>query len=201
MIGLPKQTEMSKQLSKKVIYTKFNMKTAEKEKIDADISRISIVNEVSASRVNIAEGETVKGFFVLLVSLKRKCYDTKSIITISKIIQQNMLMILECDGEAQLAVFHTKLIQSDWKPLDNIVVELRGLNLDIVWENIIVQIGNIEVAANTTLEEQLVINDKRTKLEKQIAQLEKQARAEKQPKKKFELVQKIKAIKNNMGEL
>ena len=35
------------------------------------------------------------------------------------------------------------------------------------------------------------INEKRQKLEKEIAKLEKQARAEKQPKKKFELVQKI----------
>ena len=41
MLGLPKTTEMSKQLPKKAIYTKFQMNTAAKEKIDADISRIT----------------------------------------------------------------------------------------------------------------------------------------------------------------
>ena len=44
MLGLPKSTEMSKQLPKKAVYAKFQMNTAAKEKIDADISRITIVN-------------------------------------------------------------------------------------------------------------------------------------------------------------
>ena len=34
MLGLPKTTEMSKQLPKKAIYTKFQMNTAAKEKIE-----------------------------------------------------------------------------------------------------------------------------------------------------------------------
>lgn len=47
------------------------MNTAEKAKIDADISRITIVNEIAPNKVNIPAGEDVK-VFVLLVSLKRK---------------------------------------------------------------------------------------------------------------------------------
>ena len=35
MLGLPQLTETSKQLPKKAIYTKFQMNTATKEKIDA----------------------------------------------------------------------------------------------------------------------------------------------------------------------
>ena len=53
MLGLPKATELSKQLPKKAIYTKFKMNTAEKEKIDKDISRITIVNEVSPDRKSV----------------------------------------------------------------------------------------------------------------------------------------------------
>lgn len=41
MLRLPKSTEMSKQLPKKAVYAKFQMNTAAKEKIDADISRIA----------------------------------------------------------------------------------------------------------------------------------------------------------------
>ena len=51
MLGLPKATELSKQLPKNAIYAKFQMNTAEKAKID-DISRITIVNEVSAEKVH-----------------------------------------------------------------------------------------------------------------------------------------------------
>ena len=50
MLGLPKSTEMSKQLPKKAVYAKFQMNTAAKEKIDADISRITIVNEISPAK-------------------------------------------------------------------------------------------------------------------------------------------------------
>ena len=66
MLGLPKTTEMSKQLPKKAIYTKFQMNTAAKEKIDADISRITIVNEIAPNKVNIPSGEDVKSFFLPL---------------------------------------------------------------------------------------------------------------------------------------
>ena len=118
MLGLPKATELNKQLSKKAIYTKFQMNTAAKEKIDADISRIMIVNEVSPERVNIAEGEQVKSFFVLLLNLKNKEFDERNIATISKLIPQNILFVLECGDEQKLAVYHTKFMQTEWQPKD-----------------------------------------------------------------------------------
>ena len=62
MLGLPKSTELNKQLPKKAIFTTFQLSTAEKAKIDADIAKISIVNEVSAARLNIADGEKTKSF-------------------------------------------------------------------------------------------------------------------------------------------
>lgn len=195
MLGLPKATELNKQLPKNAIYAKFQMNTAEKAKIDADISRITIVNEVSSAKVNIADGEQVKSFFVLLVALKKKDFDDKTIITISKLIPQNMLLVLECGGEAKLATYHTKLMQTEWKRKEDLSIELKGLNMDVVWENIIVQIGGITIEQGNTLDEQIAIDEQRAKVERKLAQLEKLARAEKQPKKKFELVQQINALK------
>ena len=201
MLGLPKATELSKQLPKNAIYAKFQMNTAEKAKIDADISRITIVNEVSAEKVHIAAGNQVKSFFVLLVALKKKDFDDKTIITISKLIPQNMLLILECGDEAKLATYHSKLMQTEWKRKEALSVELKGLNLDSVWENIIMQIGGITIDQGNTLDEQIAADEYRQKIEKEIAKLEKQARAEKQPKKKFELAQRGNALKKLIKEL
>ena len=198
MLGLPKTTELSKQLPKNAIYTKFQMNTAEKAKIDADISRITIVNEVSGEKINIAEGEQVKSFFVLLVALKRKNFDEKTIITISKLIPQNMLLILECGDEAKLVTYHTKLMQTYWKRKEDFSIELRGLNMDAVWENIIIQIGSIKMEHGHTLDEQIELDDKKAKLQKEIAKLEKQARVEKQPNKKFKLAQQANVLKKKM---
>lgn len=199
MLGLPKATELNKQLPKNAIYAKFQMNTSEKAKIDADISRITIVNEVSAAKVNIAEGEQVKSFFVLLVALKKRDFEDKTIITISKLIPQNMLLVLECGGEVKLATYHTKLMQTDWKRKEELSIVLKGLNMDAVWENIIVQIGGITIDQGNTLDEQIAVDERRKKIQKEIDRLTKLAKNEKQPKKKFELVQQINKFKQEQG--
>ncbi len=198
MLGLPKSTEMSKQLPKKAVYAKFQMNTAAKEKIDADISRIAIVNEISPDKINIPAGEEVKNFFVLLVTLKKKNFDEKNIAILSKLIPQNILFILEYEGQSKLAIYHTKLMQTDWKPTESCIIELRGLNLDKVWENIIRSLELGVWNEKLTLDENIALHEQQEKLKKQIEKLEKKARAEKQPKKKFELVQQIKKLKEEL---
>ncbi len=139
MLGLPKATEMSKQLSKKAIYAKFQMNTAAKEKIDADISKLTIVGEIAPDKVNIPAGDEVKNFFVLHVFLKRKEFNERTIATLSKLIPQNILFVLEYGGESKLAIYHTKIMQTDWKLTGEQRIELHGLNLDKVWENMIMR--------------------------------------------------------------
>ncbi len=198
MLGLPKTTEMLKQLPKKAIYTKFGMNTSTKEHFDSDISKIVIVNEISSSTTTISKGDEISSFFVLLVSLKKRDYDEKNIALLSKLIPQNILYILEYEGKSQLAVYFTKLIHSDCKNTSEHIINLDGLDLDAVWRNVVKQIGSIDVKQGNTLEEQIAKDERREKLEKEIAKLEKQARAEKQPKKKFELVQRINELKKEL---
>ena len=195
MLGLPKSTELNKPLPKTAIYTKFQMNAAEKAKIDADISRIVIVNEVSAAKLNLEPGESVQAFFVLQVTLKHREFSEKTLITLSKLIPQHMVLLLECDGQAKLAVYHTKLLQTPWRDPTDLTLAIKGLTMDAVWENVIVQVGNIRLQTGNTLDQQIAIDEQRAKLEKEIARLEKLAWAEKQPKKKFELVQRINMLK------
>ena len=198
MLRLPKATELNKQLPKTAIYTKFQMNTAAKERIDRDVSRIYIVNEVTASKVNLSEGEQVKSFFVMSVLLKRKDFDEKNIITLSKLIPQNMVMVLEYEQEVKLAAYRSKLLQTIWLPKSDSSLELKGLDMDSVWENIIVQIGGLTIEQGNTIDEQISIDEQRSKLQKEIARLEKLARAEKQPKKKFEIFNEVNRLKQKL---
>lgn len=195
MLGLPKTTEMSKQLPKKVIYERFGMNAAAKEKIDADISKITIVNEISEGTVNIPSGSEVTSIFVLLVTLKREIFSGKTIELLSKMIPQNILFVLEYDGESKLAIYHTKIMQTDWKPTEEQRIELQGLNLDKVWENLIRSLELGVWNEELSLDENIALHMKQEKLQKEIARLEKQARAEKQPKKKFALASEVKKLK------
>lgn len=177
------------------------MNTAAKAKIDADISRITIVNEIAPNKVNIPAGEDVKSFFVLLVSLKKKEYDEKTIATLSKLIPQNILFVLEYENESRLAIYHIKVMQTEWKPTENQQIELHGLNLDTVWENIVKSLECGVWNEELSLDENIALHNKQEQLKKQIEKLEKQARAERQPKKKFELVQRIRELKKEWEKL
>lgn len=201
MLGFPKSTECSRQLPKKAIYAKFNMDNAAKEKFDAEISRIVIANEVTPKTTTLASGTAIQGFYVLQVSLKRKNYDSRVIAQLPKLIDQKMVLLLECGGEGQLAVYHGKLICSPWRPLSDCSLQLNGLDLDVAWESLIAQIGGIQVEDGNTLDEQIQINAQREQIAKEIARLEKLARKEAQPRRKLELVQKIQKLKVDGGVL
>lgn len=197
MYGLPHTTEIRKQLPKKAIYAKFELKPTQRDGFDADVSRIDIVAVVSPTTVPaIATGEDIKEFYVLAVQLKRKDYGEKNIAMLSKLIPQNILFALQYEDETQLAIYHTKFIKSDWKPTDEATICLTGLNLDTVWENIIKTIGEIQVQDGKTLAEQIQDDEQRAKTLKLIADLEKKMAKETQPRKKRELFEQIKHLKN-----
>lgn len=198
MYGLPQAAELNRPLPKKSIFAKFNLNTADRAKFDADIRRLAIVGEISPMTTNIAAGENVAAFYIIQVSLRTQYYDKKNIALLAKLIEQNMLFVLEYEGKARLAVFRARLLQSEWVPLEELAITLSGLNLDAVWENIIIQIGGVQIEQGNTLDEQLAIDEERAKLKRKIDQLERQARREKQPRRKFELVQEVKQLKEKL---
>ena len=201
MYGLPQTTEVRKQLPKKAIYAKFDLKPSQRESFDADIARIDIVAVISPSTVPaIAEGKEVKEIYLLALQMKRKEYDSKNIVQLTKLIPQRMVFALQFEEQTQFAIYHTKLITSAWQLTTHSsqLIAIKGLNLDAVWENIVTHIGEIEVTDGNTLAEQIVADDAHAKLIKQIELLEKKARAEKQPRKKLELFEKIKELKKKL---
>ena len=128
----------------------------------------------------------------MCVRLKRKEYNAKNIVLLSRLISQNIVFALQYEDETQLAVFHTKLISSCWKPTDETRIDLSGLNLDAVWENIIKQVGQIDVEEGRSLTEQIQVAA-------QIKTLERRLATEKQPRKKREYFEMIKNLKGSIS--
>ena len=198
MYGLPQSTECKKQLPKKAIFAKFDLKPPQRESFDADIARIDIVAAVSPLTVPaLAVGEEVKEFYVLAVQMKRKEYDSKNIALLTKLIPQKMVFALHYGDEVQLAIYHTKVITSVWQLLtpNFSLLTIEGLSLDTVWENIVKSIGQIDVESGSTLTEQIAANDQRAKLLAQIATLERKMASEKQPRRKREYFEQIRTLK------
>ena len=202
MLNLPEVTELRKALPKVQIYRKFELTSAQQTRFDADISRIDIVNEVSSRTIPaIQEGQKVKSFYLLSVTLKTKDYEPKNIERIAKLIPQNLIFALQFEEEIQLAVFCEKLFTTEWLPETKAAIELSGLNFDDVWENNIKKIEGGEWNNKLSLEENIVLKEQKENLQKEIEWLEKLARKEVQPKKKFELVNQKKKLEEELNLL
>lgn len=202
MLKLPEVTQLQKSLPKVQIYRKFELTNAQQTRFDADISRIDIVNEVSSRTIpSIKEGEKVKNFYVLSVTLKTKDYETRNIERIAKLIPQNLVFSLQFEEEIQIAVFCEKVFATDWMPESKASIQLTGLNFDEVWENIIKKIEGGEWDNDLTLEENIDLKERKEKLQKEIEKIEKLARKETQPKKKFEYVSQKRKLEEEIKNL
>lgn len=199
MYGLPPNTLINKPLYKKAVFEKFNLKAAERDRFDADISRMALVARVSSATVPaLTKGKEIEGFYVLQVVLKRKDFDSKNILMLQKLIPQKLIFVLQFEEQTQFCIFHTRLQQSVWMPTDEATITLQGLLLDDVWNNIVAAIGGLDAQAEESIEEQIIQREQQEKLLRQIESLEKQCRTEKQTRKKYELHQQIIKLKEGL---
>lgn len=196
MLGLPHSTDINRPLPKNTVYVKFALKSAQRDHFDEDISRMAVVNVISPTTVPaLHKGEDIECIYVVEVFLKRKAYDVKNILLLSRLIPQRIIFALRCGDEIQTAVYHTRLILSNWlREVDSQLI-LQGVNLDSVWTNLIAEIGNIVIENGNTLEQQIVMDDEKARRLETIAALERKARAERQPRKRLELFEQIKKLK------
>ena len=199
MYSLPQTTEVKKQIPKKALFEKFDLKTSQRDAFDVDVARMDIVALVSTKTLPaLGEGVEIKEFYVLNVQLKRKDYNPKNIELLTKLIPQNLLFALLFEDEVQFAVYHTELVKSDWQDAEEAKLQVQGLNVDAVWENIVKNIGQITIEEGSTLTEQIAVNKQKDKLLAQIVVLEKKMLSEKQPRRKREYFEQIKKLKNQL---
>ena len=196
MLGLPQTTEVKRPLPKAQLFKRFDWTASQRERFDAEVSRLDFVNWISPHTVPaIAVGNEVKEIFVVEVSLKSRDFDTKAITLLAKHIPQCIVYLLRYEDKVMLAVFYTKLFTSPWRATDDFALPLAGLNLDAVWENIVSSIGDFTIEGDKSLTEQIKVDEERNRLLRQIDALERQMRLTSQPRRQRELYSEIKKLK------
>ena len=196
MFGLPASTVVNQPLPKKAFFEKFNLKAAERNRFDADISRMVIVARISQATVPaLAAGKDITGFYFVQILLKQKAYSDQCLLLLNKLVGQKMIFALQYGEETQFAVFHTRLLKSDWQKTESVSLDLKGLTLDDAWQNFIFSIGGLDASSEQSIEQQIIKREEQEKLFRQIETLEKQCRTEKQTRKKYELHQEIQKLR------
>lgn len=214
MLGFPQTTEFNKRIPKQKLYENMEVSPALKRVFVERIKLIHWRNKLAASTMNIAPGEMVTEIEVIEIKLASPQLNEAVLRQIDKEIPYHILFILSFDGKAQAwtgykeatgggnkAFKVNKYYHTEWIPEYELNLKIEGLNMDAVWENLIIQVGGVEVGQGKSLDEQIQIDDQKAKMQKEIEKLEKQARNEKQPNKKFQLAQQVKTLKKQLDEL
>ena len=201
MYGLPDKTIINKPLYKKAFFEKFNLKATDRDRFDADISKMHILAWVSSQRLHaLSDTGEVKEFYVMLLEMKHPSCAEQNLQLLQRNIGRKMLFALQYENDTQLCLFHNQWLCTVWKPTEEMTIPLKGLSIDDAWRNIVAEIGGLDTFSDQSLEEQIENNAHREKLLKQIETLEKQMRIEKQTRRKFELHQRILKLKEELHE-
>lgn len=213
MLGLPKSTEFNKRIPKQKFYENLSLTPAIRKAFTEQIKMIYWRNKLSEATLNLAPGEKVTEIELFELRLASSDLDENVLCLIDREIPYHILFLLEREGKHQAVMGFKEASASgktafrveryyhtEWMDEAELPLHLRGLTLDAVYENFIRQIAgsSLESSGNATLKESIERQKQREQLEKQIAAQEAKIRNEKQPKKKFELVSRLKLLQ---GEL
>lgn len=214
MLGFPQTTEFNKRIPKQKFYENMEVSPALKRVFVEQIKLIHWRNKLAVSTMNIAPGETVTEIEVIEIKLASPQLNETVLRQIDKEIPYHILFILSFDGKVQAwtgykeaagggnkAFKVNKYYHTEWMPEHELNLKIEGLNMDAVWENLIIQVGGVELEQGNSLDEQIAVDERKEKLVKEIEKLEKQARNEKQPNKKFQLAQHVNMLKEQFDEL
>ncbi|MCL1806781.1 MAG: DUF4391 domain-containing protein [Oscillospiraceae bacterium] len=194
MLDLPKTTYIGRIIAKDKIYTHGGADSELEDLFVGQVERIRLLHNISPRTVNIAQGETVLEIQIIEISLRTSVPDKRILSTICKAIPYKIIFTLVYEGQTTYTVFYDSktCFSSDEPP------KLIGNDADSVWENFLRQISRTETAEGRTLDEQIAAGAERENLLRKIERLEKQARNEKQPRRKWDLTEDVKRLKQEL---
>ena len=208
MLGLPSATEYNKRIPKQKFYENLSVTPALKRIFTEQIQSVIWANKIAPSTMNISAGKEVTEIEAFRIMLNSDSLDESALWQMDRQIPYHILFVLEYNEKVQIWIGYkeqsagdnafkvNKYYHTEWFDEQSASIKIEGFDMDKVYENLVRQIGGFENNTDDSLGKQIADKERREKLEMEIAKLEKLARAEKQPKKKFELVQNIKKLRN-----
>lgn len=212
MFGFPQTTEFNKRIPKQKFYDNMDISPSLKRVFAEQIRLIYWRNKLAASTMKIEPGKTVTEVEVLELKLTDSQLNEAALRLIDREIPYHILFILSFEGRVQAWTGHKEALENgetfrvnryfhtEWMPEAELNFKVEGLNMDAVWENLIIQVGSVEVGQGRSLDEQLRLNEQRAKLQKEIERLEAKAWREKQPNKRYQLVHRARELKAQLKE-
>ena len=208
-MDFPSKTIINVKVPKKSFYENLTVNTANKRIFIDQISAIWWRYKLTADTLAVAPSETIDEIEIFEIELTTKNFDSSILRLIDRGIPYHTIFILTYEGESQLWIAYKEKISSDslsvgnyyhmdFMPSESLNLSADGLSLDDVYAALFYQISGIQKNLSKPLKDVIIEHEQRLKLEREIERLEKQLKRETQPKKKFELHQKIQRFKEGL---
>ena len=212
MVDFPSTTFVNRLLPKDKFIEHLDLSPILKKKLGTDIVHIRVLNKFSRSVLNFTDKidseELTTEVLFLQIELKKHDFDSKLIEAIAKQNSHKLVFLLRFEKYAKLALFYQRLYESKWKPFEDLSLVLIGKNMNEVWLSFVRQIASgdeIDVLTETItkneLDNKLEIQNRLEALQKEITRLDTAIRKERQPRKKYELHQKLLELEESYQKL
>ena len=199
MIELPKECIVDKFIPKKIFYEKVSLSSNLKQEFVDKIDKIYWKYKVSEDTLNISKTENVEEIEIFKLTLKEKVNCQNIIKVITRNIPYIILFEIYYNDEVQYAIKHNDdFYFTNWN--EKIDFNFNGIDLNVVYENIIRSVTNISEQSNN-IEWELEKDKKLKEVQKEIERLENKMKSEKQFNKKVELNKNILELKKQKEEL
>ena len=210
MLKLPKSTVFGKRIPKQKFYDNLTVTAQLKRVFVEQINMITWLYKIAPSTINISEGKSVKEIEVISIRVNQKELDKRVLPLIDKEIPYHILFLLEYSGEIQAWVGYKEQAKmsafkpgtyyhTNWLTPDALNLQIDGLDLDKVYENLIRQIaGNRLKDSEEGIKAAVNRDERRQKLVKEIAALERKIRNERQFNRQVELNGELKRLRKEM---
>lgn len=199
MIELPKECIVDKFIPKKIFYEKVNLSSNLKQEFVDKIDKIYWKYKISEDTLNISKTENVEEIEIFELTLKEKVNCQNIIKVITRNIPYIILFEICYNDEVQYAIKHNNDIYfTNWN--EKINFNFNGIDLNVVYENIIRSVTNIS-EQNNNINVELEKSKKLKEIQRKIERLEGKIKTEKQFNKKVELNKNILELKKQKEEL
>lgn len=212
MLTFPDSTYLGQPMTKKKFYEHLEVPALIRQSFTDDIDQIIWKNKLSATTLNVAPGNRVKEIALLEVQLKKQNYNKELLRFIDSKMSLYFVFLLKYELQLQLLIHYKEPVANRpatfriletyataWVDEATIKLTISGLNLDMVYQNFVQQIGKLEFSYDSVeFSEKVKQNIERKKIERKISMLESKLRKEPQFNKQLEIANKIKKLKRGI---
>ena len=208
MFELSSKTQVDKRFKMPELYKLIG---ASKEvKADAaNINSVTLTNVLNSD--NLLSGSNVKEIYIFEIELSEKTIPILFISALDKAINFHTVFILRNNTEAMLYGAYKeygeknikvgKYYSTEWAAERLIKLPLNVSSLDDIYTAIVDELIPITARKSESTKDFVARYDEILRLQKEISKLQKLVDNEKQPKKRFELNDRLKRIKKELDEL